>query len=76
MSLTSYRAAPPRVTSVNPYGIYRDQRKSLWDLSRLHHRDAVMYSSGANCRRRFVSLKGRTLRLPYVFMLRNAKRPL
>jgi len=31
------------------------------DLLRLHHRDAVMYIAGANCRRRFVSFKGRTL---------------
>jgi hypothetical protein len=46
------------------------------DLSRLHHREAVMYIAGANCRRRFVSFKGRTLRFPYVFMFRNAKRPL
>ncbi|WP_421363922.1 hypothetical protein, partial [Agrobacterium rosae] len=28
MSLTSYRAAPPRVTSVNPEGIYRARANS------------------------------------------------
>ncbi len=28
MSLTSYRAAPPRVTSVNPEGICRDRANS------------------------------------------------
>lgn len=34
MSLTSYRAAPPRVTSVNPEGLSRYQRKPLRGLSR------------------------------------------
>ena len=60
MSLTSYRAAPPRV-----------QRKSLRDLSRRRNRFAVMPYTGANCRRRFVSCKGRTVgtcdRLPRYF---------
>ena len=50
MSLTSYRAAPPRA-----------KRKSLWDLSRLRHRVAMADCAGANCRRRFVSCQGCTV---------------
>lgn len=49
MSLTSYRAAPPRA-----------KRKPLGGLSRLLHREAVKRIAGANSRRRFVSCKGRT----------------
>ena len=34
---------------------------SSQNLSRLHHREAVMHTAGANCRRQFVSCKGRTI---------------
>ena len=54
MSLTSYRAAPPRVTSVNPKGLSRYQRKSRCDLSRVASRYAacvihVNRFSGLSC---------------------------
>ena len=63
MSLTSYRAAPPRA-----------KRKSLWDLSRLRHSLAVMHTAGANPLG-FVSCKGRTIvwYADIVFVLYNTK---
>ena len=81
MSLTSYRAAPPRVLSVNreavyrvcvnPYGIYRNgaNRKAIGSFCR------------SKLREQFVSCKGRSLAIWRPFHLRhvlfiNGKRPL
>ncbi len=70
MSLTSYRAAPPRV-----------QRKTLWVLARRRNRFAVMPSTGAKPIG-FCSCKGRTIirqvRRSFILYVRTtkSKRPL
>ena len=56
MSLTSYRAAPPRVTRFLPEGKYR-RSQTQRVLSRLRHSQAVMHASGANCERRFAPVR-------------------
>ncbi len=71
MSLTSYRAAPPRAISVNRYAVY-PVRKPLCGLSRLRNR----FSGYALIRFGFCEAKSRLLLRVYPSKKAACRRPL